>query len=1033
MFGIKPVLELLWYLLLLVLMPVLWWLAFVDFQSPWYLLLLLVLPVLWWYSLRSLAALGFWRRLTVVTLRTLVLLLLVAAIAEIQMVKTSDRLTLIYLLDQSLSIPSEHRAAMIEYVNAAVKKDRPFEDRVGVIVFGRDAAIEIPPYDDDVEMLPQIESLLDPNHTDLATAMRLAQATFPEGAAKRIVIVSDGNENLGDALREAQTVAEAGVGIDAVPVRYPQRGEVIVERMVVPGDVRRGQPFDLSVVLTNTKRPATSGSGEVRGRLEVTKWVGGQAVVVSQGPVTLPPGKKVYTVRQEVDATGFYSYQAEFFPDRLEDDTMSQNNKVTTFAHVRGKGQILLIEDHEHPGEFDRLKLALRRQNLELEERTSDSPFESLAALQQYDSVVLANVPREHFTDSQIRTLVRNTQQMGAGLIMLGGPNSFGAGGWTGSELEEAMPVEFQIQSAKVVPRGALVMIFHASEMDNGNFWQKAVAKEALKVLGARDYCGVLHYTGGPTQTNWLWKPGMKVVGDARDDMLLRIGKMTPGDMPDFDPGLVMAHRALVNLDEAAVKHIIVISDGDATRPTRQAVNNLVNAKITVSTVAVASHGQAGSKRMSDLATDTGGKYYRVTTGRALPRIFQKEARRVAQPLIYRYDPGLRPALKHFHQITTGIEDPLPPITGFVMTTLKENSLVEVPLKSPRPPSEKNATILATWTYGLGKAVAFTSDAGARWATRWTGWQDYDKLFGQMVRWSMRPVDEGSTFTVSTDVIDDEVQVVVNALDKNDEYLNFLDMSGMVVGPEPDLETMELKLEQTAPGRYVGTFPAPDAGSHLVTISPGAGKALIRTGVDIPYSDEFRGRAANDALMAQLAEMTPRGADSPGVLFDSAKGLADIPSLLEMENHFRHNLPKATSSQDIWYYVVLVGSCLFFFDVFFRRVQVSFAWVPVLAGRVRDRLFGREPETAEAEIIERLRSRKAEVGSEIDKLRAGTRFEPQAPAEVDVAAPERTKEPVGTGRSEPDQPSLAPDEKEETYTERLLRAKKKAWEERRRK
>jgi hypothetical protein len=164
------------------------------------------------------------------------------------------------------------------------------------------------------------------------------------------------------------------------------------------------------------------------------------------------------------------------------------------------------------------------------------------------------------------------------------------------------------------------------------------------------------------------------------------------------------------------------------------------------------------------------------------------------------------------------------------------------------------------------------------------------------------------------------------------------------------------------------------------------------------------------------------------MLVDPPRGLADIDPLLET-NHFRHDLPKGRSSQDIWHYVVLVGGCLFFFDVFFRRVQVSFAWVPRLAGRARDRLLGRETEEVEPETIERLRSRKEAVGSEIDKLRAGTRFEPSDRAATDAVLEDEAGEaPRPAGQK----PSLVADQEEESYTERLLRAKEKAWKERRR-
>ena len=663
----------------------------------------------------------------------------------------------------------------------------------------------------------------------------------------------------------------------------------------------------------------------------------------------------------------------------------------------------------------------------------SNQLFSRLEELQQYDSVLLANVPREDFTEAQIRMLVRNTQQMGAGLVMLGGPNSFGAGGWTNTELEKAMPVDFQIKSAKVVPRGALALIMHATEMGQGNFWQKRIAVEALKALGPRDYCGLIHFGNQTGRTEWLWKPGMCPVGANRGRMLARIDRMTPGDMPDFGPGMVMAQRALARLGDAAVKHMIIISDGDATAPSAAVIQALVNVRVTVSTVAVGTHGAPGSRMMADIARKTRGKYYAVRSGNALPRIFQREARRVAQPLIYESSKGFQPAVKFSHEMTSGIDGPLPPITGFVMTTLKENPLVEVALVSPEPGAERNRTILAGWTYGLGKAAALTTDAGARYARDWTRWEDYDKLFGQIVRWSMRPVGqegegEEGRYTVATDVEDGKVRVVVNALDKEDEFLNFREMSGTVVGP--DLEPVAMKMEQTAPGRYVGTFPADDSGSYFVMVLPGAGAAPIRTGVNVPYSDEFRGREPNDALLGQLAEHVPDGG-SAGRLIEAPDQLESIPALLKVDT-FRHDLRKATSSQDVWHYLVLAAACLFFFDVFVRRVQVSFAWVPAAATRVGDLVLRREPQVAEPETMDRLRSRKAEVGTRLEQLRASARFEPAPELEADTDVLDEAGRPSAPSEKGPSAPSLAPESKEETYTERLLRAKRKAWEERKR-
>ena len=223
------------------------------FNSPWYLLLLLLLPPMWWFSFRSLSGLGRWRRMMALALRTFVLVMIVAALAEMQFQRTSDRLTVIYLLDQSLSIPEARRAAMIRYTNASIREQRQDakDDRAGVIVFGRNAEVEVPPVDFDIQLTQRVESQLDPEFSNLSSAMQRAMAMFPHDAAKRIVLVTDGNQNIGDALEEARSMADAGVSIDVMPVPLEQQTEVSVETVALPADVRLDQPFELRVVLNN--------------------------------------------------------------------------------------------------------------------------------------------------------------------------------------------------------------------------------------------------------------------------------------------------------------------------------------------------------------------------------------------------------------------------------------------------------------------------------------------------------------------------------------------------------------------------------------------------------------------------------------------------------------------------------------------------------------------------------------------------------------------------------------------------------------
>ena len=184
----------------------------IRFDRPWFLLLLLLLPFIWVYSFNSLAGLGRYRRWFAILLRTSVLTILVCALAQMQWQQKTDRLTVIYLLDQSESIPVEQRDLMLQYAAREVKAHRRknTNDMAGVIIFGASAKIESAPFDGDIPTIGQIESGFDLNRdkTSIESALKLARASFPEGTARRVVIVTDGNENIGDSLSVAQSMAE---------------------------------------------------------------------------------------------------------------------------------------------------------------------------------------------------------------------------------------------------------------------------------------------------------------------------------------------------------------------------------------------------------------------------------------------------------------------------------------------------------------------------------------------------------------------------------------------------------------------------------------------------------------------------------------------------------------------------------------------------------------------------------------------------------------------------------------------------------
>lgn len=1008
----------------------------IGFEYPWMLMLLLSLPIVWYLGYRSLAGLGPVRRFFAIAFRSLVLLLIVAALAGVRWVRINDNVTAIYLVDQSDSIPPAKRQLMIQYAIENAREHRQKEDRVGLIYFGREASIEFPPVDQNLPpSIRSAESFLGrTDATNLESALKLAQASFPEDTSRRVVILTDGNETLGTASSVAKSMVESGIGIDVVPVRLDTTSEVLIEKIDVPNQVRQGQAVDVKVVL---HKYSEGPNVPVEGTLKLTSRIDNRSESQSV-PVTLDRDINVVSFKSMIQESAPYSFDAEFIPGNKEDDTIRQNNRATGFTYARGKGRVLLVEDPNNIGNYELLIQALRRADIEVDVRTSANFISDIIQLQAFDCVILAGVPRssgdvaevQSISDEQIEALVRSTQQFGTGILMLGGPEAFGAGGWSNTKLEEAMPVDFQIKNPKIEAVGALAMVMHASELANGNHWQKVIAKSALDVLGPMDYCGVVEY-GSTGQDQWMWggRLGMLRVGEGNNKNIMRsrISSMTPGDMPDFDPALKLAISSLTQTP-ASTKHMIVISDGDPQPASAGALQAFVDAGIKISTVAVGTHGVAGSSELQRVAQTTQGTYYVVTDESFLPKIFVREARRVARPLIHEPEGGLIPQKNGAysgHETLMGIGSTLPRLRGFVLTQVKNSPLVEVPILSPTPKDAENATILATWTYGLGRTAVFTSDGGKRWAEEWTSWGQYDQFFSQLVRWTMRPTNDDGRYQIATQYKDGKVKVVVNALDKQDQFLNFLEMSANGVGP--DLSPFDIKMRQTAPGHYVGEFDATSSGNYLFSVIPGAGKGILTSGLTVPFSDEYRVRQANMNLLTELAGLRPVGG-SVGNL-SSALDNGTLKDLLKVDT-YRKGLPPSKSLKDIWPFAVLLGSVLFFADVFVRRVAIDLG-VPIRW--VAEKLT-RKTSAADAQRVARLdqlRGQKSAVSDELDRQRASVQFEPEegfqsSDAGSGTGAFSGIDSPTKREDLTSNRPSMQADKEEEGYTSRLLKAKRDA-------
>ena len=595
--------------------------------------------------------------------------------------------------------------------------------------------------------------------------------------------------------------------------------------------------------------------------------------------------------------------------------------------------------------------------------------------------------------------------------MVLGGPNSYGAGGWTNSELEKAMPVDCQIQATKVNAVGALMLVIDSSGSMSGDkiAWSRAAAVAASQMLGPQDFIGVVTFD---SEAHWalpLRKNASPQQTKARLDRIAASGGT------NMMPALREAYQAIQGCN-ASLKHVVVLTDGQTPKDGYASIVSAAKEK-GITTTGVAVGRDADRALLANIGLRGGGTFYQVTSPNAIPKIFMREARRVAKPLVFEDAAGIAVQPAAHGELLSGI-NAVPPVTGYVLTTIKESSLVDVLLSTPRQP-QPNSAILATWQYGLGRTVALTTDVGQRWATDWPAWENYDKLILQAIRWSMRSHDLDERVAVSTEARDGAIHVVASALDREDNSINYLNLVGSAV--LPDGQSHEFSFQQAAPGRYTAKLPAELPGNYFLAVSDGRGNAPVRTAVNIANTAELKKLTSYDGLLAEIAKGKPKDGD-PGTLIQTTGGIANTAELAKTDV-FRPGIAPAQSRSPMWPLLLVVTSLVFFADVFCRRVHVSFEWVPLLYRR----LLASRGQTATPEpAMERLRQSKSRATAQYTPADRSLRFEGEAPAASAVVDASQAAAVEPSASSSPEPATMADDDSQSAdFTERLLAVKKR--------
>jgi Mg-chelatase subunit ChlD len=903
------------------------------FAFPLALIGLLALPYIYWLGWPR-GAWGRGRARTALILRTLVLLLLVLALSGMQTVRPADELAVVFLVDVSDSMSESAIESARATINESLAHMRP-DDRAAVITFGANAMVERPM--GALAEIPQFEAAPSRLYTDLAEAIRLGMALYPPGAARRMVILSDGLANTGNAEEAARLAAAAGVEIVVVPLGSPPGDEVLVSNVDAPSRLNEGQRFDLDVTIQSTIET------------EAVLRVLGGGRVLHESLVDLHAGANRYAIPMTADQPGLTAFRVQVVP--AGEDAYYQNNELWSFTQVVGPPRVLLVADDET--EIDALEQALLAEGLLVDTTTGAGAPVDLASLSNYSSVVLANVPARSLGPRRMAMLQTYVRDLGGGLVMIGGPNAFGVGGYFQTPIEEALPVEMRLQDETRLPMMTVVYVIDKSgsmsETSVGGIPKVELAKEAIirsvQLLTPMDRVGVIAF-----DETAMWVVPIQPVTDV-GGIVERVSTIRADGGTDIYAGLLAVSQVLPD-DPSTIRHVVLLTDGGASpEGIAPLVQELYDEHgITLSVIAI---GQGYAPFIEELPEMAGGRFHYAYDADTIPEIFAEEVSLATRAYIMEEE--FYPQLAGSSPILSGIES-TPPLLGYVGATVKPTAslILSTPMGDP---------LLAAWQYGLGRSVAWTSDATARWGIYWVTWDDYSRFWAQAVQWT---ITEGvhQNVEVRIEPVGDESRIVLDARDESGDYLNDLEVEANIIAP--DMTTQMVTLRQVAPGRYEGTFTPEDEGAYFVRLAGAdsgdeAPAAIAETtGWVLAYSPEYRSLEGDPDYLAHIAELT-----GGRVIADSA----DV---------FAHTLAMEYGTRPIWPWLLLAATLLLPIDVAVRRLVITRQDLLVLAfWRRRQPVEERAPQMS---ALYRAKARAARQHPRAEEARPSPAPPPEEPA-----------------------------------------------------
>ncbi len=836
----------------------------ITFQTYWPMLLLAVIPFFWWVSRKTLMDLSPGHLKLGTLIRSAIVLCLALALMQPVWNRSGSWVSVVYMLDVSKSVSPQAISEAIDWIEETDAAGGPDHSRF--IPFAANSLV-FEELDElrtvQVTNIPT-EGAIDQSATDLEGALTQASRSFAPNHLKRLVLISDGNENVGAVKDSILRMNQENVEVFTRPIAARTGSDAWVEDVMAPATVTEEELFPLEVLIQS--QVATTGEVEVRFGTDDPE----------TREVELAPGINRIAFEIRPTDTGPTMIEAEV---RIGGDRFPDNNVFRQSVLVDGPPRILYIEGRSESADY--LRNVLEGEGIEVRLATPGEVPLLLEELDTYAAIILSDVRADTMTPVEMEALAVYVRELGGGFLMIGGESVYGEEGYSETAVEEILPVKFDLERPSV----ALIIVLDKSGSMGGEKLElaKEASKAAVDVLQDDHMIGIVAF-----DYDHYWPVDLREADD-REEINRRISRIIAGGETNIYPALEEAYAALIDV-EAEVKHIILLSDGRSLPEDFESlVLGMDEETITVSTVAVGNG--ADRELLANISTWGGGRTYFMEDANRVPQVFTDEAELATQGTL-REEPFQAVVLKEVEAFK-GIDfSTSPPLLGYVSTLGKETAeiLLESDVEKP---------ILARWQYGLGKTVAFTSDVKDRWAAEWLDWDGYSKLWPQLVRETMRRKDDGQ-LDLKIDKVGELARISITALEEDGSFREQLTSQLSVVDPQQNVSIVNLR--HSGPGSYEGEFPVDQRGPYLFRMTgdeTGASRIL-------PYSypEEYHFYPPDTDLLRELSAVT-NGTFS-----------ADASDI------FRSSAENIVRPTPLWPYMAVVALLLYLGDIFLRRIRL---------------------------------------------------------------------------------------------------------------